>query len=120
MPRGVVRDQVSSVFAALADPTRRVLFDQLLKNPQGLSATELARVADVSRQAIVKHLQALVHAGLSTSHRDGREIRYVAVIDGMDHASSWLDERTLAWATRRAALEERIRRATLHPAAPER
>jgi DNA-binding transcriptional ArsR family regulator len=102
-------DDVSVVFAALSDPTRRSLFEQLLEQPQGRTATELADNASVSRQAIVKHLQLLANAGLAVAVRDGREVRYRASTDVVQHASAWLSVRASAWDRRLAALEKGVR-----------
>jgi DNA-binding transcriptional ArsR family regulator len=105
-----MRDNISNVFAALSDPTRRGLFEQLLQHPEGLTATELAEEASVSRQAIVKHLQVLALSGLATSERDGREVCYFAATDAAQSASTWLRERSTAWDQRIAALDKAVRR----------
>ncbi len=102
-------DDVSVVFAALSDATRRRLFEQLLERPHGRTATELAEYASVSRQAIVKHLQLLANAGLAAAVRDGREVRYRASTDAAQHASTWLSVRASAWDRRLAALEKGVR-----------
>jgi DNA-binding transcriptional ArsR family regulator len=103
-----MRDTVSDVFAALGDPTRRGIYEELLGAPDGRSATELAAAATISRQAIVKHLQVLVRAGLAATFRDGREVRYFARRDGARGASRWLIERTSEWDRRLASLEKRV------------
>jgi DNA-binding transcriptional ArsR family regulator len=100
---------VSEVFAALSDPTRRGLYEQLLESPGGRTATELALTASVSRQAIVKHLQVLVRSQLALTRREGREVRYFATTKAAAHASTWLSERTVAWDRRVAALERGVR-----------
>jgi len=105
-----MRDNISNVFAALSDPTRRDLFEQLLQHPEGLTATELAEEASVSRQAIVKHLQVLALCALATSERDGREVRYFAATDAAQRASTWLSDRSTAWDRRIAALDDGVRR----------
>jgi DNA-binding transcriptional ArsR family regulator len=102
-------DSVSQVFAALSDPTRRGLYERLLESPTGYTATELAQTAPVSRQAIVKHLQILSLAQLATSHREGREVRYFAASTAAATASTWLNERAVAWDRRVAELERRVR-----------
>lgn len=99
-----MRDAISDVFAALADITRRHVYEQLLKSPRGRTATDLAHVASVSRQAIVKNLQILVASGLAHSEREGREVRYfvatngtiglrrgwsIAPVRGIDELSRW-------------------------------
>jgi DNA-binding transcriptional ArsR family regulator len=102
-------DDISVVFAALSDPTRRRIFEQLLDYPGGRTATELAEGAIVSRQAIVKHLQLLANAGLAEASRDGREVRYRASTGAAQHASTWLSVRASAWDRRLATLEKSVR-----------
>ncbi len=102
-------DDISVVFAALSDPTRRRLFEQLLETPHGRTATELADGASVSRQAIVKHLQLLANAGLAVATRDGREVRYRASSAAAQQASQWLSTRASAWDRRLEALEKKVR-----------
>jgi DNA-binding transcriptional ArsR family regulator len=102
-------DDISVVFAALSDPTRRRLFEQLLDHPNGLTATELAEGAVVSRQAIVKHLQVLANAGLAEAMRDGREVRYRASSGAAQRASTWLSVRASAWDRRLESLEKNVR-----------
>ena len=102
-------DDISVVFAALSDPTRRRLFERLLEYPLGRTATELADGAIVSRQAIVKHLQLLANAGLAQSSRDGREVRYRASTGAAQQASTWLSVRASAWDRRLEALEKKVR-----------
>jgi DNA-binding transcriptional ArsR family regulator len=106
-----MNDDVSVVFAALSDITRRRLFEQLLEKPEGRTATELADGASVSRQAIVKHLQLLANAGLAVATRDGREVRYRATSDAAQSASLWLSARASAWDRRLEALEKKVRNA---------
>jgi DNA-binding transcriptional ArsR family regulator len=102
-------DAISEVFAALADDTRRGLYERLLANVNGLTATELSRSASVSRQAIVKHLQVLERSGLAEPERDGRDVRYFVATGGTNDASQWLIEHATAWDRRIAALEEKVR-----------
>ncbi len=104
-------DAVSEVFAALADDTRRGIYERLLESPGGRTATELTHEASVSRQAIVKHLQVLARSGLVDARRDGREVRYLVDAGGTALASAWLSSRADAWDKRVAALEERAQRA---------
>jgi DNA-binding transcriptional ArsR family regulator len=102
-----VKDPVSGVFAALGDPTRRGIYEKLLVEANGRNATEIARAAKVSRQAIVKHLQVLVKAGLASSQREGREVRYLAAEHGMSEATEWLARSSAAWDRRIDTLHRR-------------
>jgi len=68
---------VGDVFKALADPTRRIILDELaLKDGQSLfeicSRLVMRHGNSSSRQAISQHLAVLEEAGLVRSHRDGR------------------------------------------------
>jgi DNA-binding transcriptional ArsR family regulator len=110
-----MRDAITDVFAALADQTRRELYEELLKSSSGKTATELAGGAHVSRQAIVKHLQVLAKAGLAEVRRQGREVRYFVSSNGTVNASRWLEDSAAAWDRRIAALEEQIRSSTKTP-----
>ena len=99
--------EVDAVFAALADPTRRRLLDELAADGP-LTATELARNYPVSRQAVVKHLGALSTAGLLTSERHGREVRYGVVAARLQDASRWLADVDQRWDDRLSALERHL------------
>ncbi len=92
-----------AIFAALADPTRRRLLDQISR--QGpLTVTELSGGYPMSRQAVAKHMSALTGAGLVTGERLGREVRYQVVADRLDDAVAWLADVGQRWDRRLAAL----------------
>jgi DNA-binding transcriptional ArsR family regulator len=57
------------VLTALADPTRRAIFERLARSPSAVG--ELARELPVSRPAVSQHLKVLKSAGLVTDHADG-------------------------------------------------
>ena len=73
------RDQeavAQEVFAALADPTRRGILAQLAARGPA-TATDLATVLPITRQAIAKHLGLLTEAGLVVAERgERRRVRY--------------------------------------------
>lgn len=60
------------IFKALADPTRRLLLDQLFRR-DGLTLTELEAAVDMTRFGVMKHLRQLESAGLVVTKRSGRE-----------------------------------------------
>ena len=64
-------DQLSRVFAALADPTRRDIVARLATHDA--TVNELAAPYDVTVQAVSKHLRVLEDAGLVVARRSGRE-----------------------------------------------
>ena len=63
-------DSLSTVFAALADPTRRAILARLASGEA--SVTELAAPFDISLPAISKHLKVLERAGLISRGRDAQ------------------------------------------------
>ena len=65
-------DDAAPVFAALGDPTRLRLVSRLCAGGP-MSITALAAGADVTRQAVTKHLTVLERAGLARGARLGRE-----------------------------------------------
>jgi DNA-binding transcriptional ArsR family regulator len=104
------RDDAAPVFAALADPTRRSLLDELARRPSA-TATELAAPLAVSRQAVVKHLQLLAEAGLVEGERTGREMRFHVRAEPLGDAVAWIATVGSRWDRRldrlRAQLEHR-------------
>lgn len=104
-----MKDALSDVFAALADLTRRRIYEQLLTISQGRTATELCESASISRQAIVQHLQILVRSGLASSKRDGKEVRYFVTSEGTSDATQWMINRSNEWDRRIATLEKTVR-----------
>ena len=66
-------EQLDRVFSALSDPVRREILERLDK--QELLVSELAEPFDMSLQAVSKHIQVLVKAGLIVQERSGRHGR---------------------------------------------
>jgi DNA-binding transcriptional ArsR family regulator len=102
---------LDELFGVLADPTRRRLLERLVHHGPH-TATELAVDATVTRQGIVKHLQALAEAQLVTSERVGREVRYRATTERLADAVAWLIDNSAKWDRRLERLRERAVRAT--------
>jgi DNA-binding transcriptional ArsR family regulator len=100
--------QLDAVFSALADPTRRAVVRRLLSR-DSVTATQLAGDLPISRQAVSKHLAALVAAGLVASRREGRETRYRLTPRPLGEASAWLGVIGAEWDARL----ERLRRAVV-------
>jgi ArsR family transcriptional regulator, cadmium/lead-responsive transcriptional repressor len=104
-------DAVSPVFAALADPTRRLMVEELLRDGT-TSVPTLSAVLPITRQAVAKHLTALDHAGLiERAPGAGREVRYRLRPGALSSASSWLREAESAWDGRLARLKDSVERA---------
>ena len=89
--------------AALADPTRRAIFERLAERPAAV--VDLASQVPVSRPAVSQHLKVLKEAGLVADERDGTRRVYHVDPDGLEALRSYLDgfwNRSLA-AFKRAA-----------------
>ena len=76
-------------FAALADPTRRSIFERLSEGPKAV--VELAAGMPVSRPAVSQHLRVLKEAGLVEVRRDGARRLYQLNPDGLDVLRAYLD-----------------------------
>jgi DNA-binding transcriptional ArsR family regulator len=74
---------------ALADPTRRAVFERLRSAPA--SVGELAAGLPVSRPAVSQHLKALRLAGLVTDRSEGARRIYYINPDGLGELRRWLD-----------------------------
>ncbi|MBM2575074.1 winged helix-turn-helix transcriptional regulator [Jannaschia sp. Os4] len=79
---------LDTVFAALADPTRRAILSMLLEDD--MAVTDVAAPFDVSLAAISKHLGTLVRAGLVVQERRGRVVWCKLDPDGLREAGAFL------------------------------
>ncbi len=95
---------VDRVFAALGDPTRRTVMEEVARRG-GATATELAAALPVSRQAVAKHLGVLEDAGLVRPERLGRENRFAPTPAPLGEAIGWMAALGAQWDERLAALE---------------
>lgn len=87
---------VADVFFALGDGTRLSVVRKL-GTGGALSATTLSDGANVTRQAIVKHLQVLEGAGLVTHEKQGREVLYALKLQRLDDARAFLEGVSASW-----------------------
>lgn len=102
-------DPVGDVLGALADPTRRTIFEAVARTGP-LSATRLADDLPVSRQAVTKHLDRLADAGLVAADKVGRETLWTATPAPLDDARAWLSDVGAAWDRRLSGLADLARR----------
>lgn len=94
--RGASSAPIDEVFFALGDPTRLAVLRRLGERG-AQSATGLSGDADVTRQAIVKHLRVLEGAGLVTHEKRGREVLYALDTRRLDEARAFLDAIEAGW-----------------------
>jgi len=78
-----------SAFAALADPTRRAVFERLSAGPR--SVGDLAQDLPVSRPAVSQHLKVLKAAGLVVDRPEGARRVYQIDPQGLGQIRAWLD-----------------------------
>ena len=100
-------DQLSSTFAALADPTRRAILARLVNGEA--TVNELAAPFSMSAQAVGKHLRVLERAGLIDRRRTAQQrpsrLRPVALKD----ATEWLDTYRAFWEAGFDRMQQRLR-----------
>jgi DNA-binding transcriptional ArsR family regulator len=90
-------------FAALADPTRRDIFERLARRP--FSVGELAEQLPVSRPAVSQHLKVLKEAGLVVDHQEGTRRVYQVDPRGVEAMRRYLDR---FWDTALAAFKDAV------------
>ena len=90
-------------FAALADPTRRAVVEQLRRGPASVS--ELAARHPMALPSFMKHVAVLTDAGLIASSKRGRVRECRLVPTALDETERWIAEHQRAWNTRLDALE---------------
>lgn len=88
-------DQLDLVFFALSDPVRRRLLQRL--DGGALLVSELAQPFDISLQAVSRHIQVLVRAGLVSQARSGRISRCSLDAAPLADAAAWLNQYAKYW-----------------------
>jgi DNA-binding transcriptional ArsR family regulator len=97
------------VFRALADPTRRAIFEELTRRGEQ-TVHALTRYAKVSQPAVSKHLTVLKRAKLVRHRREGRETHYRARPDALAPMVDWLNLYGAFWRERFDRLESLLER----------
>jgi DNA-binding transcriptional ArsR family regulator len=88
-------DVLDRVFFALSDPVRRAILEQLDREPALVS--ELAAPFDISLQAVSRHIQVLVRAGLIQQERTGRISRCRLEAGPVFNAAVWINRYSKYW-----------------------
>lgn len=94
----------SQVFQALADPTRRAVFESLCQRE--MSVAEITAGFPVSQPAISQHLAALRRAGLVRERREGRRAYYRSDPGGLAPLASWMERYRQFWPERLQKLKQ--------------
>ncbi len=90
------------IFKALADPTRRAIFEKLAAG--GMNASALRKGMTISQPAMSQHLAVLRNASLVRVERRGRFVNYEVNPDGLAHIAGWLARYRAYWPARVDAL----------------
>jgi DNA-binding transcriptional ArsR family regulator len=88
--------KANAVFRALADPTRRAIFEELTRRGEQ-TVHALTSYAGVSQPAVSKHLSVLKTAKLVRHRRAGRETHYRAHPDALAPMTEWLQHYSEFW-----------------------
>ena len=97
------------LFRALADPTRRAIFERLCREGEQTVGALTAR-SGVSQPAVSKHLGLLKEAGLVRDRHEGRQTHYRAQLKALDPLINWTVRLTTYWESRFDALEDLLKR----------
>lgn len=89
---------LSLLFHALADPTRRSIVTRLAAGPAPV--TELARPTGLRLPTVMRHLAVLEAAGLVTTSKDGRVRSCAIVPEALAPVTTWLDAQRAIWEAR--------------------
>jgi DNA-binding transcriptional ArsR family regulator len=101
-------DQLSLVFAALADPTRRAILARLADGDATVS--ELAEPFSISMPAISRHLKVLEHAGLISRSRSGQWRSSSHEATPLKEATDWMERYRIFWDASFDRLDAHLRR----------
>jgi DNA-binding transcriptional ArsR family regulator len=93
-----------ALFKTLADPTRRAIFERLIRDGEQ-TVRALTDRAGVSQPAVSKHLGVLRLAGLVCDRRDGRQTHYRAQPEGLAPLIDWMSRCGTFWRDRFDRLE---------------
>jgi DNA-binding transcriptional ArsR family regulator len=94
---------VDAVMRTLADPTRRAVFERIVKAEE-ITVAELTRGSGVTQSAISQHLRSLKQAGLIADRPEGRNVHYRADPKGLAPLVDWMSHYGVFWRERFANL----------------
>ncbi|HZE30389.1 MAG TPA: metalloregulator ArsR/SmtB family transcription factor [Actinoallomurus sp.] len=102
----VVEDELSLVFSALADPTRRAILERLAEGDA--TVNQLAEPFAMTQQAVSKHVKVLEHARLISRTRTAQSRPCVLETVRLDAAVGWIARHRQVWSDRHDRLEEHL------------
>lgn len=105
----LMQSAANDVFRALADPTRRAIFEEITRHGEQ-TVHALTRHAGVSQPAVSKHLTVLKRARLVRHRHEGRETHYSAQPQALAPLVDWMSQYAIFWRDRFDQLEELLKR----------
>jgi len=100
---------LSLLFHALADPTRRSILTRLAESPARV--TDLSGPTGLRLPTVMRHLSVLEEAGLIATSKDGRVRTCTIVPDALTPARTWIDEQRAIWQGRLDRLDAFVMKA---------
>jgi DNA-binding transcriptional ArsR family regulator len=97
---------LSLLFHALSDPTRRMMLARLAKGPAAV--TELAGPTGLRLPTVMRHLSVLEDAGLVATSKDGRVRSCAMVPEALLPMRDWLEEQRAVWEARLDRLDDYV------------
>jgi DNA-binding transcriptional ArsR family regulator len=104
-----MRNAHAVIFKALADPTRRAVFERLCRDGEQTVGALTAR-GKISQPAVSKHLGVLKQAGLVRDRHEGRQTHYSAQVRALAPLIDWTSRMTGFWESRFDDLENLLKR----------
>jgi DNA-binding transcriptional ArsR family regulator len=95
--------ELSLLFHALADPTRRSILTRLAERPARV--TDLSEPTGLRLPTVMRHLSVLEEAGLIATSKDGRVRTCAIVPEALEPVQTWLDEQRAIWEGRLGRLD---------------
>jgi DNA-binding transcriptional ArsR family regulator len=112
-----VEERLDAVFFALSDPVRRRILERL--DEEALLVSEIAEPFAISLQAVSRHIQVLVRAGLVRQARSGRISRCSLDAAPIEAASVWINRYAKYWQKGFDTLAQHLIRIESERAAPK-
>ena len=97
---------LSLLFHALADPTRRAILARLAEGPAPVS--DLARPTGLRLPTVMRHLAVMEEAGLIATSKDGRVRTCALVPEALTPMRTWLDDQRTIWEARLNRLDDYV------------
>ena len=98
------------IFQALADPSRRAIFESLIRGRGEAAVKDLTARFDISQPAVSQHLAALKSAGLVSYRREGRCVFYRVEPRGLKPLIDWIAHYRAFWTEHVDRLEQLLER----------